>query len=244
METMRHKVKSYNSVFAQTAYIMKLDDDPELFRDVLCLTKSFCTFCVKRYYFYKVLDIAIKYPEDVIQEAVAFFLEWKCLPIEEKEEGNYILEFIRRVQDIFNFHTLHGGKRYNVLCCTDVEVDSDVDIIDLAMLSEKDLSDSVIEATEAIEAVEDDVDVYNMKRMIGDCTVFIRPYITASEYARLSKFIEEIDRKSDAQITALSTALVNRRKAVDREIARGRSEKEVDIFIYYESQRKPIGALL
>lgn len=241
---MRHKVKSYNSVFAQTAYNMNIDADPELFSGVLCLTKSFCTFCIKRYYFYKVLDIAIQCPEDVIQEAATLFLEWKCLPIADQEEGHPVLEFVRRVQDNFNFHTLHGGKRYNVLCCTDVEVDSDVDVIDIAMLAERDLSNSDLEVTETIENIDVSVDVYNMKNMIGSCTVFIRPYITPSEYTRLSKFIETIDRKSDTQITALAVALEGRRKAVDREIARGRSTKEVDTYIYYESQRKPIGALL
>ena len=241
---MRHKVKSYNSVFAQTAYNMNIDADPELFSGVLCLTKSFCTFCIKRYYFYKVLDIAIQCPEDVIQEAATLFLEWKCLPIADQEEGHPILEFVRRIQNNFNFHTLHGGKRYNVLCCTDVEVDSDVDVIDIAMLAEKDLSDSVLDDHEAIEDIDASVDVYNMKRMLGSCLVFIKPYLTPAEYARLNKFIEGIDNKSELQIVSLATALEGRRKAVDREIARGRSTKEVDTYIYYESQRKPIGALL
>lgn len=242
MKSMKHKVATYNSVFAQTAYNMKVDANPELFRGVLCLTKSFCTFCVKRDYFSGVLNTALRYPEDVIQEAAAFFLEWKCLPIEEQEEVNTVIEFTHRVQNIFNFHTLHGGKRYTVLCCTDVNsnIDSEnVDVIDITMLSQKDMS---VETD--FDAIETDVDAYNMQRMIKSCTVFIRPYITPLEYARLNKFIEEIDRKSDTQINSLAVALENRRKAVDKEIAKGRTRKQVDTFIYYESQRQPIGALL
>lgn len=241
---MKHKVTSYNAVFVKTAYDMNLDKDAKLFHEVIFLTKSFCTFCVKRDYFYGVLNTALRYPSDVVQEAATFTLEWKRLPIEDQEEGNFIIEFVRRVQNILGFHTLHGGKRYTVLCYSDVDADSDVDVIDIAVLAEKDLSDSVLDDHEAIEDIDVSVDVYNMKRMIGGCAVFIRPYVTALEYTRLNKFIDGIDRKSEVQITALATALVNRRKAVDREIARGRGEREVDTYIYYESQRKPIGALL
>lgn len=244
---MKSMTKPYNSVFAQVAYNMKLNTDPELFCEVMHLTKSFCTFCVKRNYFYNLLNTAILYPEDIVQEAIAFLLEWKCLPIEDQEEGNLIIEFVHRVQNILGIHTLHGGRRYTVLCYTDVnanvdvDVDSDVDVIDIVMLSQKDMSGDV---DNTIEDIDVSVDAYNMQRMIENCTVFIRPYVTPSEYARLNKFIEGIDRKGDTQINSLATAIESRRKAVDKEIARGRTEKEVDIFIYYESQRAPIGALL
>jgi hypothetical protein len=230
-----HKVTSFNAVFAKAAYDMDLDKDPNFFHEIGLLTKSFCTFCVKRDYFYGVLDSALSNPRDVVQEAATLLLELKSLPLAEQEEANIVLEFVRRIQNILGFHTVHGGKRYTVLCCTDVADDCSIEII----ATDKDFT-----AEDRLEAIEADVDVYNMKRMIGSCVVFIKPYLTNVEYTRLKKFIAEIEYKSESQVATLATALEGRRNAVDREIARGRSVKEVDTYIYYESQRKPIGALL
>lgn len=238
---VKHKITLHNAVFAKTAYDMQLNVDTNLFRDVVFLTKSFCTFCVKRDYFSSVLNTAIRHPYDVVQEAATLLLELKSLPLAEQEEVNIVIEFVQRVQNLLGFHTLHGGKRYKVLCCTDIADDNGViELIDISSTAaQKDFT-----AADRLEAVEAGVDVYNMKRMIGSCAVFIKPYVTALEYTRLNKFIAEIDHKREEQIISLATALEGRRKSVDREIARGRSEREVDMFIYYESQRKPIGALL
>lgn len=237
---VKHKIKLHNAVFAKTAYDMQLNIDTNLFHGVVSLTKSFCTFCVKRDYFSSVLNTAMQHPRDVVQEAASLILELKSLPLAEQEDVNIVIEFVQRVQNILGFHTLHGGRRYTVLCCTDVDAGSDVELINITSTAiQKDFI-----SEDRLEAIDANVDVYNMKRMIGSCLVFIKPYITVLEYTRLNKFIAEIEYKSEEQITALATALESRRKAVDKEIARGRSEREVDMYIYYESQRKPIGALL
>jgi hypothetical protein len=238
---VKHKVILHNAVFVKAAYDMNMDKDADFFRDVVCLTKSFCTFCVKRDYFSSVLNTSMRHPRDVVQEAATLLLELKSLPIAEQEEANIVLEFVRRIQNILGFHTVHGGKRYTVLCCSDVADNGVIELLDdiNSAAAKKDFT-----AEDRLEAIEADVDVYNMKRMIMSCLVFIKPYLTPVEYARLNKFITEIEYKSESQITTLATALEGRRKSVDREIARGRNTKEVDIYIYYESQRAPIGALL